>query len=285
MMTISSISEVQQETDRLRMSGKRIALVPTMGSLHKGHTSLIVRARNEADVVVTSLFVNPAQFGPSEDFARYPRDLEHDTMLAAQAGTDILFVPSVEEMYPKGYRTYIEVEGSSLRFEGAIRPGHFRGVATVVAKLFEAVRPHVAVFGQKDAQQAWLIRQMTADLNLGIEIIVSPTVREADGVAMSSRNTYLTAIERKNARVLNQALLQAQSQIMVGVRNVAVLESSLREILLGGNPSSIDYATFVDPDVFEPVEVIQPPAVLVIVAVRFGTTRLLDNMFITVNEK
>jgi pantoate--beta-alanine ligase len=202
MKTIHEPHLMQREADELRSAGKRIALVPTMGALHGGHAALIREARTLGDVVVVTLFVNPAQFGEGEDYGRYPRDIERDALLASGAGGDLLFAPETTAMYPPGYQTFVNVERLSLRLEGAARPGHFRGVATVVAKLFNIVRPHSAVFGQKDAQQVIVLRRMVRDLDLGVEIVVVPTLREQDGLAMSSRNAYLTPSQRGEAPVL-----------------------------------------------------------------------------------
>ena len=193
MQTIPTLSEMQTQAQALRTQGRRIALVPTMGALHDGHLSLVRLAATRADVVVVSLFVNPTQFGPSEDFSRYPRELESDLAKCAAAGAHIMFTPGVEEIYPKGYSTYITEETVAKPLEGVSRPAHFRGVTTIVAKLFNLVRPHLAVFGQKDAQQVAVLKKMTADLHLGVELVIGPTLRDADGLAMSSRNRYLTA--------------------------------------------------------------------------------------------
>src|SRR5512139_3769091 len=206
MQTVTSIAAMQSHADSLRREGKTIGFVPTMGFLHEGHLSLMARARQESDVVVTSIFVNPTQFGPKEDLDRYPRDAEGDRRKCESAGVDVLFLPEAKEMYPDKPSVFVCVEGVSEILEGAIRPGHFRGVATVVAKLFHIVKPHRAYFGQKDYQQCAVIRRMTEGLNLGVEIIVLPTVREADGLAMSSRNTYLSPEDRRKATVLYRAL-------------------------------------------------------------------------------
>lgn len=219
MFMITGISDMQRTSEQLRLQGKRIAVVPTMGYLHEGHLSLIRIARGHSDVVITTIFVNPTQFAPSEDFEKYPRDLEQDRRLAASAGCDIVFHPDAKEMYPQDYLTYVEVEKLTGVLEGAFRPTHFRGVSTVVAKLFSITKPHVAVFGQKDAQQALVIRQMTRDLDFDVQIIVAPIVREADGLAMSSRNVFLAENERRDAVALNESLRLAEKMIQSGERD------------------------------------------------------------------
>jgi pantoate--beta-alanine ligase len=216
MKTIHEPHLMHQEADSLRTAGKRIALVPTMGALHGGHAALIREARGRGDVVVVSVFVNPVQFGPREDFSRYPRDIAKDIRLASDAGGDILFAPEADAMYPPGYQTFVSVETLSLPLEGAARPGHFKGVATVVTKLFNLTKPHCALFGQKDAQQVAVLRRMVRDLDFGLEIVVVPTVREEDGLAMSSRNAYLSASERRAAPVLNRSLRKAEALVRAG---------------------------------------------------------------------
>ncbi len=210
MKIIVSTLEMQEFSERARRREKTIGLVPTMGYLHKGHLSLIGKARRSCDVVITSIFVNPTQFAPNEDFARYPRNIEQDTQLCESAGTTVLFVPQEHEMYPEGYATYVTVERLSSILEGKFRPTHFRGVTTVVAKLLSLTKPHKAFFGQKDAQQCVVIRKMVKDLNLGVEVVTAPIVREKDGLAMSSRNIYLSAEERSEALILNGSLRRAQ---------------------------------------------------------------------------
>jgi pantoate--beta-alanine ligase len=282
MKVIASLPDMQSEADRLRREGSRIAVVPTMGSLHRGHTSLIERARRLADVVVTTIFVNQAQFGPSEDYARYPRDFAHDRTLAEQAGTDIVFAPEAADMYPPGYQTFVTVEGVSGVLEGRFRPTHFRGVTTVVTKLFLAVKPHVAVFGQKDAQQAFIIRQMVRDLNIDTEIVVEPIIRDEDGLALSSRNVYLSADERRNALVLPRSLKHAEERIRSGERSVERLRAELTKIISGGHPASVDYIAFLRPESFTETDTVAPPGVLIAVAACFGTTRLIDNILVTI---
>ena len=275
---------MQEVSERFRYDGKKIALVPTMGFLHRGHASLIERARSLADVVITTIFVNPTQFGPNEDFARYPRNFEHDQKIAGETGTDIIFYPDTSEMYPSGYSSIVEVEGVSKILEGAFRPKHFRGVTTIVVKLFNITKPHIAVFGQKDAQQAFVIQKMVKDLNIDVDVVIAPIVREADGLAMSSRNVYLNEIERKNALLLFQSLQHAEKCVRSGVKDAAKLRAEMEHIIQQGNPGQIDYIAFVNPETFEEVEIIKPPQALVVLAVRFGTTRLIDNVSIHINE-
>lgn len=283
MEIIAAIRDMQSKAKQLRREGRTIAVVPTMGFLHEGHLSLIEVARTLADVVVTTLFVNPAQFGPGEDFERYPRDQERDERLAEGAGTDILFVPSAQEMYPKGYKTLVSTEEISVVFEGKFRPTHFRGVTTVVAKLFNIVKPHHAVFGQKDAQQVAVIRQMVGDLNMDVQIVVSPILREPDGLAMSSRNVYLNAEERKNAVALYRALLAAREAARRGERDANALRERMLAVLNQAKPTAIDYVAFVDKETFAEVLRLENPETLAILAVRFGKTRLIDNMSIPVS--
>ena len=283
MQIVKSIGEMQDTSERFRREGKTIAVVPTMGYLHRGHASLIERARSRSDVVITTIFVNPAQFAPNEDFNRYPRDYNRDTSIAANAGTDIIFYPDTADMYPKEFKSYVEVEGVSRILEGAFRPIHFRGVTTVVAKLFHITKPHAAVFGQKDAQQAFIIQKMVNDLNFDIDIIIAPIIREEDGLALSSRNVYLKETERKNALVLHRSLQHAAKRIQDGENNATALHREMENIIKSGNPSQIDYVVFINPEIFTVVEKFEPPEVLAAVAVRFGTTRLIDNWRIQVH--
>lgn len=279
---IKSIGEMQEESEKLRHEGRKIAFVPTMGSLHEGHLSLIKMARSHADVVITSIFVNPIQFGPDEDYLRYPRDFTNDKILAEKSGTNILFHPEADEMYPSGFGSNVDVKDASNILEGFYRPGHFRGVITIVTKLFNIVRPHIAVFGQKDAQQAFLIKRMVKDLNFDIEIITAPIVRETDGLAMSSRNVYLNKTERKNALVLYLSFQNAVEQIRNGEKSVSAIKIEMQKIIQSGSPTQIDYIAFVNPSTFSEVQDLEPPEVLVLLAVRFGTTRLIDNFLIPV---
>jgi pantoate--beta-alanine ligase len=247
-----------------------------MGYLHEGHLSLIRRARQECDHVVVSIFVNPTQFGPNEDLSRYPRDIERDLSLIEPLGVDLVWTPTAEVMYPKGYQTWVEVEAMTRPLEGAMRPGHFRGVTTVVAKLFNAVQPHKAYFGQKDAQQAAVIRRMTVDLNFPIEIVVCPTVREADGLAMSSRNVYLSPEQRKAATVLFRALSAAKELYEAGERSAERLRERMKEVLAAEPLAEVQYVSCADYDTLEELTEIRGKALLSM-AVFIGKTRLIDN--------
>jgi pantoate--beta-alanine ligase len=254
-----------------------VGFVPTMGYLHEGHLSLIRRAREECKSVIVSIFVNPTQFGPNEDLSKYPRDLQRDLNLIAPLGVDVVWTPTAEVMYPPGYQTWVEVEALTKPLEGAMRPGHFRGVTTVVAKLFNGVQPHKAYFGQKDAQQAAVIRQMTRDLNFPIEIIVCPTVREPDGLAMSSRNTYLNPEERRAATVLFRALTAAQRAYQQGERNAETLRRILYETLATEPLANVQYVSCADYDTLEELDTVKGKALLSM-AVFIGKTRLIDNV-------
>ena len=279
---VTKIREMQDVAERFRREGKNIAVVPTMGYLHRGHASLIELARSRADVVITTIFVNPTQFAPNEDFNRYPRDLDQDKIIAEKAGSDLIFFPDVAEMYPKEFDSKVEVEKASTILEGTFRPIHFRGVTTVVAKLFHITKPHIAIFGQKDAQQAFIVQKMVKDLNFDIDIIIAPVVREEDGLALSSRNIYLSETERKNALVLYRSLQNAAKRIQTGAKNVSGIRAEMEKIIKNGNPTQIDYISFINPEIFEEVEIIEPPEVLAALAVRFGTTRIIDNIRIQV---
>jgi pantoate--beta-alanine ligase len=282
LKTIAAISEIYSHL-RAERKGKTIGFVPTMGFLHEGHLSLIRKAKSDCDIVVVSIFVNPTQFGPHEDFNRYPRDIEHDAALAAEAGCDILFIPSAEELYPARFSSYVIVENLSSVLEGKFRPTHFKGVTTIVLKLFNIIQPDVAYFGQKDAQQSIIIKRMVADFNLPLHIEVVPTVREADGLAMSSRNVYLSAEERKNAVVLFQALELARKKITSGERTCSDILSSMGTLIQSKNPTAIDYVAIVDAQTLEPkLQLQENDTVLIPLAVRFGTTRLIDNIIVTV---
>ncbi|MFN3560570.1 MAG: pantoate--beta-alanine ligase [Chloroherpetonaceae bacterium] len=270
---------LQSFSETLRLQEKRIGFVPTMGALHDGHLSLVKIAKSRADVVMMSIFVNPLQFGKTEDFGKYPRPFERDVELARFAGVDILFAPSAQALYGQGFQSFVEVEHVSKGFEGAIRPTHFRGVATVVLKLFNITKPHVAVFGEKDAQQLTLIRRMTTDLNLDVEIVGAPIVREPDGLAMSSRNVYLTPEQRKEATVLYRALMQAKSQLDAGERNVDALKTLVARTIQASPIALIDYVDIVDDDTFSPSTSLQSgKSYFLILAVRIGEVRLLDNL-------
>jgi len=269
-----------KETARqARAEGRIIGLVPTMGALHEGHLSLIAQAKRECSPLIASIFVNPKQFGPKEDFAKYPRAFETDSEKLKHAGVDAVFAPEPVEIYPNDFSTYVNVEGLSERLEGRSRPGHFRGVATVVIKLLQIVQPHRAYFGRKDAQQARLIQKMAHDLNLDSEIVICPIVRESDGLALSSRNVYLNPDERRAATVLHRALQAAKGELDRGVREVMQLKDVLQRTLSKETLATVDYAEIVDADSFEPVVRVRKACYLVL-AVFFGKTRLIDNLYV-----
>jgi pantoate--beta-alanine ligase len=273
-----------KERARQARAENRIAgMVPTMGALHRGHLALIERAKRECSPVIASIFVNPKQFGPNEDFSKYPRTFESDREKLEQAGVDSLFAPEAPEMYPAGFSAWVNVEGLSDRLEGRSRPGHFRGVATVVMKLLQIVQPNFAYFGRKDAQQSRIITQMARDLNLDTEIVVCPIVREPDGLALSSRNAYLNAEERRAATVLHRALDAAKSELAAGVRDALQLQTSLRRKLDAERLARVDYAEVVDSQTFEPVVRVSKPS-YVLLAVFVGKTRLIDNLYIEPKE-
>jgi len=280
---IHTVEWMKQVARQVRAEGRLTGLVPTMGALHAGHISLIEAARRDASPVIVSIFVNPKQFAPSEDYTKYPRDLEADRQKLEEAGVDFLFAPSVEEMYPTGFRTSVNVEGLADRLEGKIRPGHFRGVATVVLKLLEIAAPQFAYFGRKDAQQARIILQMAADLALESEIVVCPIVREPDGVALSSRNRYLSPEERKGATVLYRALSRARRAIEEGEREAMKIAALVRKELADEPLASPDYVEIVDADSFEPIMRLMRTC-LVLLAARFGGTRLIDNMQVEIED-
>jgi len=273
---------VEQMRAACRASARPLGLVPTMGALHEGHISLVRAARAQCDAVAVSIFVNPAQFGPKEDFSKYPRDFERDRELLQREGVALLFAPSAEEMYPAGATTYVTVEGLSGRLCGKSRPGHFRGVTTVVSKLLKIVQPDAAFFGQKDAAQCAIIRRMVRDLNLPVEIVVCSIAREPDGLAMSSRNAYLDAQQRKQALVLHRALLNVQELFQRGERHASTLIAAGLQTL--AEPAvRLDYLEIVDPDTLEAVENISEKA-LVAVAAFVGSTRLIDNVVLGVSD-
>jgi pantoate--beta-alanine ligase len=279
METIHTIEWMKQIAHAARASDRLLGLVPTMGALHEGHFSLIRAAKGESSPIVVSIFVNPTQFGPSEDFSKYPRRMEDDHAALENLAVDYLFAPTAQEMYPPGFRTSVTVEGWSDRLEGRTRPGHFRGVTTVVLKLFDIVQPRRAYFGRKDAQQARIIRQMAADLNLDTEVIVRPIVRESDGLALSSRNVYLQGDHRRAATALSRSLMAVRDQINKGERDVARLLSALRQVL-GAEPRvTLDYAEIVDAETLEPVVSLRG-ACYVLIAAKVGGTRLIDNALI-----
>lgn len=277
MRVVKTIDEIRKVVGASKKNGKRIGLVPTMGYFHEGHLSLIDTIRPHADVIVVSLFVNPTQFGPNEDLERYPRDFSRDERLAAERGADILFYPADETMYPQPFFTYVVAEKLSRVLCGKSRPTHFRGVTTIVTKLFNIVQPDVAVFGRKDAQQAIIIRRMTEDLNFPVKILTAPIVREPDGLAMSSRNTYLSAVERSQAPVIYQALRQAQAMTAGGIREAAVIRKAVREKIETAPLARIEYIEIVREADLEQVAQVEP-GVFLAVAVWFGKTRLIDNV-------
>ena len=279
MLELTSIPDLRSWTRAQRAAGHRIALVPTMGYLHEGHLALVDEARRRADVVVLSIFVNPLQFGPAEDLARYPRDLPRDRALASARGVDMIFVPDVAAMYPAGYEVRVNPGPASDRWEGAARPGHFTGVLTVVAKLFNLVEPAVACFGQKDIQQLTLVRRMVRDLDWSLEVATVPTVREADGLALSSRNAYLAPDDRKRAVILSRALKVAHLAWRAGETRAAALEACMRQELRREPQVIVEYIAVVEPEELAPVDTADNTTVVAI-AGRVGGTRLIDNMLL-----
>ncbi len=274
MRTVITLAELRSARQNLPGS---VGLVPTMGYLHEGHLSLVRRARQECDQVVVSIFVNPTQFGPQEDLSRYPRDLERDLRLLEPLGTDLVWLPTAGIMYPPGFQTWVEVETITRPLEGAMRPGHFRGVATVVAKLFNAVQPEKAYFGQKDAQQAAVIRRMARDLDFPVEIVICPIVREPDGLAMSSRNVYLDPEQRKAATVLYRSLSAAKQAYQAGERDAEEIRETMKEVLRKEPLAEVQYVSCADYDTLEELETVSGRALLSL-AVLIGKTRLIDNM-------
>jgi pantoate--beta-alanine ligase len=276
LRTITTKTEIHAETCALRAAGKSIGLVPTMGALHEGHLSLVRRARAECDAVVATIFVNPTQFGPQEDFSKYPRTLDRDLALLADLGCDLAFVPTNDEIYPPGFSTYVEPPAVARPLEGQCRPGHFRGVATVVLKLFNLISADTAYFGQKDYQQSLVIRHMVRDLHLPVKITVCPIVREVDGLALSSRNRYLSPAERKQALALSVSLRQAEELVRSGQRNAAAIGAAMQQNLTAAGIQRIDYATVADAATLADLNTLDRPAVA-LVACFVGTTRLIDN--------
>jgi pantoate--beta-alanine ligase len=274
MKVIETIADMKKLRQQI---AEPVGFVPTMGYLHEGHLSLVRQARAENPSVVVSIFVNPAQFSPQEDLGSYPRDSQRDLALLEKEGTDIVFMPSVAEMYPPPFSSWVEVGGVTERLEGASRPGHFRGVTTVVAKLFNIVQPTSAYFGQKDAQQAIVIKKMVADLDMNLEVITLPTVREPDGLAMSSRNTYLNPEERQAALVLYQALTLAQQLYANGEKDAEKIRQEMLTLIQEQPLASIDYVSIADNETLDELDTVSPPA-LVSMAVRIGKTRLIDNV-------
>jgi len=279
MKIIKKPLNLSKSLKNLELKGRTIGFIPTMGALHEGHLSLIRKAREENDVVVVSIFVNPAQFGPKEDLSKYPRPLKRDLSLCKSAGVDYVFYPGVKDMFKEGFSTYIDVETLSGVFCGKSRPGHFRGVATVVAKFFNIIRPDNAYFGQKDAQQAIIIKRMAGDLNFPVRIKVMPVVRQEDGLALSSRNIYLKSRERKSALVLHKSLKLAELLIGNGAIHVSVIIDRMRRLILKDKAARIDYIAIVDPENLEPLKKISGKC-LIILAVWIGKTRLIDNSLV-----
>ena len=282
MTILRTPSQMRQRALRLRRWGKRIGVVPTMGALHEGHLSLIRRARRDNDVVIVTIFVNPLQFGPREDFANYPRPFARDVRLSRAAGAGIIFAPRAQDLYPRGFQTQIEPGPLAARWEGKARPGHFRGVATVVAMLCELTQPTNAYFGQKDYQQALIIRRMIRDLHLPVRMHLCPIIREPDGLAMSSRNVHLSATQRRQAAVLSQALRIAKQRIRAGERRVAVIERLMRRHIRSATEARLEYAAIVDADMLEPQRRLAGRCAILL-AVRVGRTRLIDNLLVAVS--
>ncbi|MBM4127752.1 MAG: pantoate--beta-alanine ligase [Nitrospira sp.] len=277
MKTIRSVESMTTWSEGLRREGVTIGFVPTMGALHDGHRALIRAARLRCDALVVSIFVNPTQFGPAEDLAKYPRPIRKDRELCRQEGVDVCFEPSASAMYPVGCQTVVTVPAIAARWEGKARPHHFAGVALVVTKLFGIVRPHLALFGQKDYQQAALVRQLVEDLNLGVEIMVRPTVREPDGLAMSSRNVYLSPEERIAAPALYKSLLAGAEAIHSGTTDVSVVQSAMATVVKHESKVTVDYLAVCDPRTLEPLSVVTSKVVL-LSALRLGSVRLIDNL-------
>lgn len=277
MERVVSKEEVRQAVLAARREGKRIALVPTMGALHAGHLSLVQAACNRADYVAVSIFVNPTQFGPGEDFEAYPRDLDHDLEVLRAEGVDLVFTPSTDAMYAANAEVTVDPGPLGVRWEGAVRPGHFNGVCTVVAKLFSIVQPDLAFFGDKDFQQLAIVRRMVRDLDLPVKVIGCPIVRESDGLALSSRNVYLSHEERVAATVLYRALRSTETLALGGERDASALAEAMRALIADEPLASLDYAAVVDPDTLQPLEALGTPA-RAIVAAKIGTTRLIDNL-------
>ncbi len=278
MQKITAVTEMQTWVEDLRSKGQIIGLVPTMGALHEGHLSLIKLAAEQADTVVVSIFVNPTQFGPSEDFSKYPRDLERDLQLCQEAGADVVFAPSVEEMYPKNYSTYITEEFVGKPLEGVSRPTHFRGVTTIVAKLFNIIRPDLAVFGQKDAQQVAVIKKMVLDLNFTVNVVVAPTLREPEGLAMSSRNRYLSTAQRQESLVIGQALKMAKDMIERGERRADRLIAEATHLMSQNRRVRVIYVAIVDRNTMETVREVQPGVHMMVIAAWVDEVRLIDNV-------
>jgi len=281
MRIVTHVNEMKSIADEYRKEGKIIAFVPTMGYLHEGHLSLVDIAKKKGDVCVVSIFVNPIQFGPGEDYERYPRDVRRDERLLEQRGCDVLFYPSASEMYPEDFLTRVRVEKLSNILCGKSRPGHFEGVTTVVLKLFNIVKPHVAVFGEKDYQQLVIIKRMVRDLNLDVEIVAGEIIREKDGLAMSSRNVYLDPVEREQATCLFRSLLLARDMVKSGIRDTKTIVEAVNDFIKNFDRARIDYIKIVHPDTLEELEEIHDRA-RILLAVYLGSARLIDNMEIDV---
>jgi pantoate--beta-alanine ligase len=281
MITVSTVKDMKALVRQWKGEGKTVGLVPTMGYLHEGHLSLVRECRKRAAATVVSIFVNPAQFGPREDFLKYPRDYGRDAALLEKEGVDVLFFPPAEEVYPPGYQTFVEVHGLQERLCGAARPGHFRGVATVVLKMFNIVRPDMAFFGWKDAQQVIILRKMVTDLNLDVGIVACPLVREPDGLAMSSRNTYLSPEERRAALVLSRSLSEAEELIAAGERDAERLAGAVRSRLAAEPLARVDYVEITDMTELRPLRRLEGD-VLIALAAHIGSTRLIDNLRVRV---
>ncbi|MBI5476408.1 MAG: pantoate--beta-alanine ligase [Ignavibacteriales bacterium] len=283
MRVVTKIGEMQNIVDDLRRDKRIVSLVPTMGYLHDGHLSLMKIARQNSDIVIVSIFVNPTQFAPHEDFGSYPRDIAGDTKLANSAGVDFLFTPEKNEIYPADYATFVDVDEITEKLEGKSRPTHFRGVATIVTKLFNIAKPHVAIFGQKDAQQALVIKKIVFDLNFGIKIIIAPTIREKDGLAMSSRNSYLTKEQRQESPVLYESLTEASKMISGGITDCLTIKEKMIKLISMKQSAKIDYISIADSTDLEEVDVLQKGGTyLISLAVKFGNTRLIDNIIQTI---
>lgn len=279
MEVIATVKEMQRRSEQLRQQEMTIVFVPTMGYLHEGHLALMREGKQRGNALIISIFVNPTQFGPGEDYERYPRDMQRDLKLAEKVGVDIVFTPSAHDMYPDGFQTYVEVERVTQNLCGTSRPSHFRGVTTIVAKLFNIVKPHVALFGQKDYQQLVTIKQMVDDLNMDIEVIGIPTIRERDGLAMSSRNSYLGPKKRKDAAKLYRALRTGENLFLHGETDPSVILTTVREAIEEAKPTTIDYIKICDAHTLEDIEAIKGEAIIA-VAVQIDKTRLIDNLIL-----
>ncbi|MAT58849.1 MAG: pantoate--beta-alanine ligase [Ignavibacteriae bacterium] len=284
MKVVKSVKEMHLISGQLRLDGKKIGFVPTMGYLHEGHLSLVRKSKENSDITVVSIFVNPTQFAPTEDLDKYPRDFERDEMLLNQENVDFLFYPDKDEIYPEGFSTFVEVGEITKVLEGESRPNHFKGVTTIVSILFNIVKPHYSVFGQKDAQQASVIRKMTSDLHFDIEIEIAPIVREKDGLAMSSRNVYLNQKEREDALVLSKSLYLAEDLIKKGERDFNVIKEKMIGVISQAETAYLDYIQAVESDSFSKVNLFEKgKSYFVLIACRIGRTRLIDNLLIQIN--